>query len=414
MTSRENVEALIDAYESQPKLWNTKFTKQPKIKTDRNKCMQQIATTLLNDMKLEITVREVAAVIAHLRLICRIKLERDKSHITYSEAQKNAWLFERLRFLTPFVDSHPVAVLESHPYDLMHNEILQLLDIYKRYPHLWNKEILESCCENKRTAALGQMLKDIDFQMDIEVNENTLKKYLYVVHTNFSRQKRREMGILVSKEPRFEYYEHIIFLYDHLGPFRCSVCRRIFMGLLQVKAHQYEHNETIGLHCPQCKKGFKAVAPYKAHVRRHMNDLGIECKECGRRFLRLHDLRSHMLGHTDTKPFCCDVCGMSFRHVQGFKVHKRRHVKAYSHFCEVCEKGCYSQHELNTHMRIHRDIRDFVCPICSKAFKTKKTMKQHIFIHEEGRNHMCPLCGKTFKNKIGLGHHVKTHSKKFA
>lgn len=411
MASKENVAALIEAYKNQPILWNNNLPTQSRKSPERVKCMQQIASKLQDELNLQVTTRQVSRIIVRLRYKYRIKLESEKVNGKQEKIQKDAWIFEQLSFLKPFLELNSIAVLDSHPNDLEPEQIIKILEIYKGYPQLWNSDTMENCCKSKREEALELMRNEIESEMDLDIDENALKKYLQCVHVYFSRQKRRDMGIIRSKEPRYEYYQYMMFLYKYLGPFKCPQCRRLFQSPLQLKAHKYSHDGSLSLKCPQCKKGFKSVDPYIAHVRRHMNDLGVECKECGKGFLRTADLKIHMRAHTGVKPFCCDVCGASFRHSQAFNVHKRRHVKQYSHNCPVCSKGCYTKNELNNHMRTHRDIRDFACVICAKAFKTKKTMQQHMFIHEEGRNHVCPLCGKTFKNKIGLGHHLKTHGR---
>lgn len=418
MNSKENVFRLISLYKSVPQLWNTNHTTHLKLKAKRLACIQKIATKLEEDADMKIPAKQLNKVIAYLRRCYKAKLENeytaDQEGSLHSEEheQQSQWFCQHLTFLKPFLEKNPLAVLDNYSQDLKPEQIVQILNIYKRCPCLWDTGLLESYCHNKRSEGFQQMLELVQLEMNIKVNEKSIEKYVHSINVNFSREKRRHMGIIQSEEEHSEYFEHMMFLYDHLGPFQCSECRRKFHSLLHLKAHKYEHDGIIPFKCSMCSKGFKNVETYIYHIRRHMNDLNKSCKECGKSFLKASELKSHMRSHTGAKPYCCEFCGAAFRHTQVLNVHRKRHEKKFTSFCPTCSKGFYTKCQMDIHQRTHKEDREFACPTCGKAFKTRKNLQQHEYTHAEGRNHVCTICTKAFKNKMNLTQHVKLHMKK--
>lgn len=395
-------------------MWNLNYPTQLRRKDERTKSLQQIAEELENVIHLQITRDQVSAIIVHLRLKYRERLKCDRDvdvepGTSLKDDTLPLWVFQSLAFLKPFMEYNPIAMLDTQQQDLAPEQIIHILDIYKRCPYLWDTNLMEHYCYNKRHEGLQQMIKLVDLEMGIDVDESALLKYLRCLNVYFAREKRIEMGIIKTKEGRSDYFEHMAFLDAHVGPFICNECNKKFKSPIYLKEHKSQHDGTIPLHCPLCKHEFKTATAYIAHARRHMGDLAEECKECGKRFLKPVELRIHMRSHTGDKPFCCELCGTSFRQQQAFLAHKRKHENKFVIFCPICSKGFYTKTKMNIHIAIHYDVRNFVCGICGKAFKTKKTLQNHEFTHEEGRNHECDLCGKLFKNKINLGHHKRTH-----
>lgn len=356
----------------------------------------------------------VTAVIKRIRQDYRERLKRLKSNEQRGTAVKTkpvpSWYFGKLEFLEPFLDTYSIVKLDSQRTQLKSEQIIKILKIYKKFSHLWDTNLLENVCTNKRTEALEQMSKTVNAELRLKINKNSLKSYLEAIHGHFSREK----AFIITKKGNASenisaYYEHMMFLYDHVGPFICSGCGRRLRNPLHSKVHEIKCYGADPLKCAQCGKTYEQVEPYIAHARRHMNDLSEKCKECGKMFMRPADLRIHMRGHNGIKPYFCELCGMSFTMPSSLKEHKRRHDKQYVAFCSICSKGFYTNDKLKIHMYIHSNVRNFACKTCGKAFKTKKTLHAHEFTHEEGRNHPCPLCGKMYKNRIGVHQHLRTH-----
>lgn len=410
MKTKENVVAFIAAYRKQPHLWNFNNTVEHRRESQRVTAWKEIAAELLKRRNIQILNNQVAAVIIHLRQKYREKKANAENYETANIEIMPLWMFKQLHFLKDFVESEPIAILDVHQ-DLSPQQNIEILEIFKRCPHLWNTHTMEFYCNNKRNEAITQMKNIIRDELDIDLEESALRKYLQGLQDYYVKQKRHHMGYARGTKENSKYYPHMTFLHDHMAPFQCSHCQKILLSPLQFKVHVSQHTGGAPLQCQLCQKDFKMVETYLYHIRRHMGDLNHECKECGRKFMRTAELTSHMRSHTGDKPYFCEICGSSFRHRTGFNLHKKRHDKKYIAFCQYCSKGFYSKATLDIHIRTHKNEREFECPTCGKAFKTKTTLKSHITTHENGC-YECTLCGKTFKNKINLFQHKRKHGSK--
>ncbi|XP_005187454.1 zinc finger protein 135 [Musca domestica] len=407
--SEQNVLSLIEEYRSQTGLWNHK-SPQWRLNKRHDKYLEKIKEQLKEKVHLEMSRSQIAAVITYL---CR-KYRQDLKRIKFggeSTDQKNhpAWFFPHLEFLKPVVEHNLFTAFTTSASEcnFKPEQTIQVLGIYERFPHLWNTDLIENVCKNKRLEAIEQMQKVIEQEMGLQISEGTLQSNLQFIHNHFGKIKRCH---LVEAKPKADkYFKHMQFLNDHIGPFQCPECAQIFKSPLTYKVHKSQHDGLPALRCSLCSKEYSNPGPYIAHARRHMNDLSEECTECGKKFLVASDLKIHMRSHTGAQPYCCEICGISFRHSTSLNVHRRRHEQQYLHKCPICSKGFYKKDRMNDHIRSHNNVRDFACKICNKAFKTRKTLKQHEVIHDDARNHACSLCGKAFKLKVGLLQHMRTH-----
>lgn len=410
MKSKTNTTALIEAYKNQPLLWNINYPPQRRTK-ERQNCLQQIADALKKQLKLNLTCHEVSGIITFIRKKYTEKLKSDEAGDEKSGKDKSLTYLKHLDFIKPFMENNSIAVISEDKPHMTPQQITQILAIYKTFPHLWDSNLIETCCTNMRTESLDKMLNVIKSEINLELDQNLLENYLNTVHVYFSKEKRREMTATKTTEKRPEHYENLRFLYDHVAPLKCPTCRKEFRNPLYFKEHLNGHDDSIRLKCSQCDKEYKKAALYMEHAKRHMNDLAKECKECGKKFVKTRALTYHMRIHTGDRPFVCDVCGNSFRQIQTFTAHKRAHTKDYVHYCPVCSKGFYTKSTLNVHVATHKSERNHVCQICSKAFKTKINLTHHEWTHEDGC-YPCELCGKIYKYKYSLYQHMKTHRKK--
>ncbi|XP_073828376.1 uncharacterized protein [Musca autumnalis] len=415
LKSETNFKTFIDAYQRQPHLWNWKqYPSICKSSKEREIYWSKIANEIKNNLNIDITFKYVSAVIRRIRNEYAIKLNRLKSNEQRGGTLKSRnmpdWYFEKLQFLEPFLNNYSIVEIGLQRQSLESEQIVQILEIYKRFPHLWNTNLVENVCTNKRSEALAEMIRAIKMEMSLQVDENALKKYLYCVHGHFTTEKAKiQNDKNASPKDISIYYKHMLFLDEHVGHFYCSECNKKHKSPLQLKVHESLAHGLEPLICPLCNKSYTNVQAYTFHARRHMNDTSEICKICGKSFIKVVDLKAHMRGHNGIKPYFCEICGSSFTMPSSLTEHKKRHDAENKEHCTICPKVFFSKRRLNMHLLTHTNERNFVCNICGKAFKTKKTMRAHETIHEDSRNYPCSICGKMFKNRIGVTQHLRTH-----
>lgn len=415
--SKKNIKILIEAYKNQPNLWNKNFPLY-RFKDKRQTFLEELAKDVNSALNLKLTWKEASELITYIRRKHREEYRRLQYHKDKHNSDKKyklSWFFEDLHFLRSESEIQLHKIGSNLP-DLTTDQIIKIIEIYKEYPHLWNSKLIEYICSNKRHDAYIDMLKKLETNLSVRIGQHNLEEYLRTIHNYFSREKRLRANYSHSKGPdkkrSVDYYEHLLYLTDHEGPFQCPDCNRIYSKPLGFKMHMSRHNNAAPFVCSQCSKEFKTIPSYTTHAKRHLEDYEFVCKECDKKFVNYQDLKVHLLTHSGDRPYCCEICGAAYRHVQCFKRHQRRHEKRFSHQCHICSKGYYSKDRYDDHMNSHMNIRSHVCKLCGKGFITSRALKTHAVTHEDVRNHACKLCGKTFKLKIGVLQHMRTHGSK--
>ncbi|XP_073831489.1 uncharacterized protein [Musca autumnalis] len=403
--SRPKLLTFIASYKNQPDLWDIPVNAQVSAE-QRVKCQEQIAKEIEENHEMKLTLDQVRDIISHMRTRHRVAA---MNAADYGEDKpKPEWFVELLNFLPCTFN---VTLNELGCHDLKKLQIIQILKIYEEYPSLWNSDLVEYVCSNKRDEAFQGMLNTIQTKMKLNIDLEDLKRYIHNINQFCSKEKRLEMRNVDPKNMS-EYYKCMEYLRDHVTPFKCAECKKKFVHALTFKIHLNSHGGDGSVKCKICGKSYSTVGPYIWHCRRHMSDLPSECKECGKRFIRDADLRTHMRTHTGAKPFCCEICGQEFRHSNSLVLHKRRHNKEYLFKCPMCPLQFYAKSSLTNHLDSHKEERTHICKICGKAYRTKSTLKNHKLTHETELKHPCQLCGKLFKNRLGIYHHMKTHRRK--
>lgn len=401
--SKRNVSTFIEAYKKLKNLWEIGVSNQLSTQ-QRIKYLEEIAKEVEENVNVKLTLDQIRETITYLRSRQRIALKRADN----PNKPEPEWFVEHLKFLP---SPYSATIDELGSYILKRAQIIQILRIYEKLPHLWNTDLVEYVCNNKRDEALQEMQRVLQAKMKLKTEISDLRRYIHDINTFCTKTKM--LSKKKSKHEKVsEYYFHMQYLRDHVGPFECEQCHKKSGYAIAFKIHINGHNGGDGIECKICGKPYNNAEAYIRHCRRHMDDLSVECKECGKRFMRDADLREHMRIHTGIKPYCCEICGASFRHNNAFVLHTRRHNKEYCYSCSVCPRQFFSKDALNNHMDIHKEVRDRICKICGKGFKTKSTLKAHTMTHETELKHPCELCGKLFKNRLGIYHHMKTHRRK--
>ncbi|XP_065365593.1 zinc finger protein 615-like [Calliphora vicina] len=417
--SKPNMQTLIELYKNQPNLWN-KDLHFYHFRDKRQSFLEETTKDLNNKLNSKFTYKEVSDIInyiyrKHRKDFKRLRLYEEDEKTSNDKKYKRCWFYDDLYFLRPKTKIQ-LQKLDVNLPDLTTEQVTKIIQIYREFPHLWNTNLVEFMCTNKRHEAYIEMLKSLETNMNININVTVLEEYLRTIHYYFSREKRLRKQKKIdakSKTPAEDYYEHLLYLYDHEGPFNCSECNRLFEKTLGFKVHKSTHDDSIPFTCSQCKKEFKTIKSYTIHAKRHFEDLEFVCTECNRKFVAYADLRVHLLTHSGNGPHFCEICGTSYPRIHSFKRHQRRHEKRYTHTCHICSKGYYSKDRYDDHMNSHMNIRQHICQLCGKGFITSRALKTHSVTHEDARNHACKLCGKTFKLKIGVLQHMRTHGSRF-
>ncbi|MGH0170136.1 UNVERIFIED_CONTAM: hypothetical protein FKN15_058209 [Acipenser sinensis] len=159
----------------------------------------------------------------------------------------------------------------------------------------------------------------------------------------------------------------------------CTVCRKSFSRLAELKRHQRIHTREKSYHCTVCEKSYKYSHHLTTHQRIHTGEKPYRCSDCGKNFNTKEELKRHQRTHTGERPYCCPECGKRFKHL----------------------------HHLTTHQRIHTGEKPYRCSDCGKNFNTKEELKRHQRTHTGERPYCCPECGKRFKHL----HHLTTHQR---
>ncbi|XP_076137629.1 uncharacterized protein LOC143121124 [Alosa pseudoharengus] len=142
----------------------------------------------------------------------------------------------------------------------------------------------------------------------------------------------------------------------------CTVCRKSFTTLRDLKKHQQTH--TLGVNLRQSTRK-------KQH----------ECFLCGKTFYSSSSLKTHMRIHTGEKPHKCDQCGKAFTQISNLNVHMMTHTGEKPHICAQCGKAFSQNQNLKTHMLIHTGEKPHKCVQCGKAFSLFSHLKGHLLTH---------------------------------
>lgn len=227
------------------------------------------------------------------------------------------------------------------------------------------------------------------------------------------------------------------------GPFRCTVCQKMFKMRKLLLRHEEVHRSTdqrpSRYHCQFCEKHFRtqkgcSTHELKAHRRpslkkglanSHEND-GTRCRLIKKRvehkcliceshfstarLLKEHNATMHPL---QANRFPCDLCTKTFTRKSSLNVHKMvLHAGIRQHSCHICARSFGKEDSLKTHLELHTG-KTHRCKLCSKAFVKASFLRKHLEQHESeeaGRRYVCRVCSKAFTTKSHLSDHELIHS----
>ena len=162
-----------------------------------------------------------------------------------------------------------------------------------------------------------------------------------------------------------------------------------------------------------------------------------KCAVCQKTFMSLVNLQKHILLHEGVKLFRCALCGMTFTSWNGLISHKTSYhlpsiarndrypcqtgrfwskITTDSHKCSICDKHFYHQSTLSHHIRSHTYTLH-MCSMCTEMFSTSQQLRNHMSSHRgtseshaEDKWYKCHLCDKSYLYSAGLRRHLISHT----
>nr|XP_013101489.1 unnamed protein product [Stomoxys calcitrans] len=318
--------------------------------------------------RLNLTSSQIGAIIYHLHHEYSQYLKDTNDNKGSDTTSKPSWYFQFLNFLDTTKEKS-LYEIEDYPTKLSKDIILKILDIYKDFPQLWDTELVEYCCNNKRREALEAMLEALKAKIALKLNLNSLKKYLQSIHSFYQKEKKNHMSGTEFTLPSSEIsHKDMEFLSAHVGPFQCPYCDVEIKCPFSLKIHKFSsHGGCIPFNCSLCRKQFRTSNLYIYHAKWHMNDLTIECKLCNKKFINASELKTHMVSHNQQKSFKSlqpdlKSTNMSTTDVANkrFKTTPVKNTNSITlrgfHKCSECGIAFRMSKSLHNHMQLHRKM----------------------------------------------------------
>ncbi|XP_060824585.1 zinc finger protein 600-like [Bombus pascuorum] len=199
----------------------------------------------------------------------------------------------------------------------------------------------------------------------------------------------------------------------------CKMCDKIFAypSYLQehLKTHRRSGNsnarneENKAFECVSCKKRFLLLKNLKAHERLHTGKGLMRCEICDKTFSRNYNLKIHLRTHKAAKPHKCEYCNKCFVQKGNLAEHMRIHTKVKPFECKACGKRFSQSSHLKNHEASHTTVRQHQCRLCGKRFKLANHLKRHLILHNGTKSYKCHQCNQLFSQAFSLTRHLKRH-----
>lgn len=106
----------------------------------------------------------------------------------------------------------------------------------------------------------------------------------------------------------------------NVGPFKCEVCRKLFLVNKLLIFHRRLHLKSSSIHCRVCLRQFSKMVEMKDHEK-CCNLLRYECFLCRCIKKDKSSLEIHMLKHSNKKAFKCNRCGKHLKREESLIYH---------------------------------------------------------------------------------------------
>jgi len=196
----------------------------------------------------------------------------------------------------------------------------------------------------------------------------------------------------------------------------CSVCKKGFRIVSNLKAHMLIHSGEKPYTCQDCGGRFRTSTHLKIHMKTHTKEKNHVCSVCGSSFSLKGSLNSHMRTHSDERPYRCEACGKAFKQNAGLKNHQLTHqltkTSEKRFICDTCGKQFRMYATLQIHSLIHSGVQPYECSVCGMKFNQSSSMKRHMLIHTGEKPYSCSDCGERFRQSSLLANHRRRHCAK--
>ncbi|CAB1329252.1 unnamed protein product, partial [Coregonus sp. 'balchen'] len=235
----------------------------------------------------------------------------------------------------------------------------------------------------------------------------------------------------------------------------CSLCKRLFSSLEQLKEHEYRHTLSLmaisldwpDLQGPQANHHHNQThafsqGPIHSQSLYHLPvaepfPARYLCSQCPATFtLKSNADRHEKTIHFKRKLMQCTYCLKQFRDRTDLHRHLSSvHSRERGHSCPACAKAFSTQKNLATHVKVCCQMgvevgswrrvgmgvgqvndftvirKKFKCPYCSFSAMHQCILKRHMRSHTGERPYPCEICGKKFTRREHMKRHTLVHSK---
>ena len=205
--------------------------------------------------------------------------------------------------------------------------------------------------------------------------------------------------------------------------FKCFKCDddEVFENWTSCSSHLWsKHKVDVGLfQCPICKD-YRTPTQSKldVHVQIHSEDKQFGCSVCRKRFRQLSQLKNHSVIHVakTALPFWytkkqCEICERYFSDSKCLKKHIQAvHSKLKPYICHVCNHTSARKAMLELHMRQHTGEKPFECDSCPYKTGDHNSLRRHKMRHDGNKPYKCKLCDySTVQSHVYMSHVQNKH-----
>ncbi|XP_065365637.1 uncharacterized protein LOC135958675 [Calliphora vicina] len=350
---------------------------------------------------------------------------------------------------------HSSADISTIP--LPDQEIHKMIELYRKYPQIWNPNHLDYNSRILRRQAWCTLTMEFNSVVGKQFSWRTLHRKL----TDYSKYYKKlitEQKDYEELENKWTFYEDFKFLDDVLAvhdELQRSVHHRdnnfkiinIYETLPQlwdIKHPDYNKHSikqrNIELMCNRLQEEnnlqltterlknrlIELRTQYRAAKRQRL-----KCERNQQKFetdFVFYEAFKFLDPHID--PFICEQCNKEFKKLTDYNRHlKREHKKktivklgpfsvlplepgvdmALQNVCHICGIKFTSRSNLVHHVKRHEGIRNYECNMCPKKFFASHSLKVHIRSHTKECPYTCEKCGMSFVSASKLNQHAKRH-----
>ncbi|XP_037814390.1 kinesin-related protein 4-like [Lucilia sericata] len=233
--NKHHIEHLIKLYQEHPRLWEQAHPEfcEPEL---CRKSWQQITDQWNAICQRKFTTAEVRI---RLGTLCQ----------RYVQERERLALEGELDEFTKFPHYEQMQFLEQQESLQKRTELLEqqnekILKIYQLFPLLWHINSYKVRQSKERAEAFENISQSLKLS-GLHLSSQAVQKRIRSLRKCYRLEKIRFLNAQVEQTPfesNFCHYERMKFLHQHIEPFRCRICGRIFENLSRFREHLEEEN----------------------------------------------------------------------------------------------------------------------------------------------------------------------------